>query len=121
VPPVKVQFHDVGVFRLRSVKFTVIGAQPLRGLPEKSAVGALSVQFEPLRATIGLGPQLFATTLRHIQGNSGIVPLFILHDALVLDVHKDMLPFLSTLCDIGSKNIPLFPSEISFPLKSSHF
>jgi hypothetical protein len=63
----------------------------------------------------------FRNILRHIQGNSGIAPLFILHDALVLDVHKDMLPFLSTLCDIGSKNIPLFPSEISFPLKSSHF
>jgi len=63
----------------------------------------------------------FWNILQHIQGNDGVVPLFILHDALILDIHKDLLPMLDTLCNIGSKDIPLFSSETRFPLRASRF
>jgi nitrogenase molybdenum-iron protein alpha/beta subunit len=45
-----------------------------------------------------------------------IVPIFILHDALFLDVHKDYETVLIELSDVGSKNIPLFPG-FQFPIK----
>lgn len=62
----------------------------------------------------------FRNFLRAIQYNNLIVPLFILHDALVLDVHnkaQDELNVLKTTC---SKNIPLFP-DCEFAIKASRF
>jgi len=38
----------------------------------------------------------------------GVVPIFILHDALFLDVHRDYEYLLPKLCVVGSKNIPMF-------------
>lgn len=49
-----------------------------------------------------------------------IVPLFIQHDALIVDAHKDAFPMLESLCALGSRNIPLFEGSV-FPLKVSRF
>lgn len=62
----------------------------------------------------------FRNILRHIQGHPRILPLFILHDALILDVHNDNQQELEELREVGSKDIPLFPGA-RFPLKVSRF
>lgn len=49
-----------------------------------------------------------------------IIPLFPLHDALILDVHNDLEYKLQELCEAGSRGIPLFPRRV-FPLKASRF
>lgn len=61
----------------------------------------------------------FDSIVRHLEVKgliSGIVPIFILHDALFLDVRKDMEDCLPELAEVGSKNIPLFPG-FTFPIK----
>ena len=62
----------------------------------------------------------FRNFLRVIRGNQSIVPLFILHDALVLDVHNSTLDQLNTLKNACSKDIPLFPG-CEFAIKASRF
>lgn len=62
----------------------------------------------------------FRNFLRTIRGNQWIVPLFILHDALVLDVHNSALDQLNTLKNACSKDIPLFPG-CEFAIKASRF
>ena len=62
----------------------------------------------------------FRNFLRAISGNPLILPLFILHDALVLDVHNSALESLETLKLHCSKNIPLFPG-CEFAIKASRF
>lgn len=62
----------------------------------------------------------FRNILRAVANNPMIVPLFILHDALVLDVHNDHVGSLSELKELGSKNIPLFPDS-RFAIKVSRF
>lgn len=62
----------------------------------------------------------FRNILRAINANPLIVPLFILHDALVLDVHNSALSHLPGLLLAGSRNIPLF-SNCQFALKASRF
>jgi hypothetical protein len=62
----------------------------------------------------------FLNILRALQGNDMIVPIFILHDALILDVHVSQLETLKELCKIGSQDIPLFPN-CKFPIKASRF
>lgn len=37
-----------------------------------------------------------------------IVPIYILHDALFLDIHNDVAHLIPKLCILGSKNIPGF-------------
>lgn len=61
----------------------------------------------------------FDSIVRHVESQGlmdFIVPVFILHDALFLDVHKDYESALTELSDVGSKNIPLFPG-FQFPIK----
>jgi hypothetical protein len=62
----------------------------------------------------------FRNFLRATQGNEQIIPLFILHDALVLDVHNSALEHLNTLKLHCSRNIPLFPG-CEFAIKVSRF
>lgn len=62
----------------------------------------------------------FRNFLRAIQGNAHIIPLFILHDALVLDVHNSAMESLNTLKSHCSRNIPLFPG-CEFAIKVSRF
>jgi hypothetical protein len=45
----------------------------------------------------------------------GVIPIFILHDALFLDVHQDYEYLLPKLCKAGSRNIPKF-EDIDFYL-----
>lgn len=62
----------------------------------------------------------FRNLLRAIQRNPKIFPLFILHDALILDVHNSALEQLDSLKSLCSKNIPLFPG-CEFAIKASRF
>lgn len=62
----------------------------------------------------------FRNFLRVINGNSLIVPLFILHDALVLDVHNSVMDLFLNLRMTCSKDIPLFPG-CEFAVKASRF
>lgn len=48
---------------------------------------------------------------------SKIVPIFILHDALFLDIHPDYKYLIDKLCKAGSKNIPKFEG-VDFCLKA---
>lgn len=41
-----------------------------------------------------------------------IVPIFLLHDALILDVHKDVEHLIPKLCTLGAKDIPGFKNQI---------
>lgn len=59
----------------------------------------------------------FSAILDALEGSETIVPIFCLHDALFLDVRRDQEHELERLCEIGSKNIPLFPG-IEFPIKA---
>lgn len=43
--------------------------------------------------------------------NKVIIPIFGLHDALILDVHNDVEHLMPKLCTLGSKNIPGFGSQ----------
>lgn len=40
-----------------------------------------------------------------------IVPIFVLHDAIILDVHKNIEHIIPKLCAIGSKDIPGFKNQ----------
>lgn len=40
-----------------------------------------------------------------------IIPIFVLHDALILDVHKDAEHLIQKLCTLGSKDIPGFAGQ----------
>jgi hypothetical protein len=62
----------------------------------------------------------FKNFLEAIQENELILPLFILHDALILDVHNSALEHLNTIKNHCSKNIPLFPN-CEFAIKLSRF
>jgi hypothetical protein len=50
----------------------------------------------------------FRNIIRAVSGNSLIIPLFILHDALVLDVHNSAMDQLDHLRAVGSRDIPKF-------------
>jgi len=41
-----------------------------------------------------------------------IVPIFLLHDGLILDVHKDVEHLIPKLCSLGAKDIPGFKNQI---------
>lgn len=43
-----------------------------------------------------------------------LVPIFLLHDALILDVHKDVEHLIPKLCTLGSKDIPGFGNQIFY-------
>lgn len=45
-----------------------------------------------------------------------IVPLFILHDALILDVHPNALSMLTGLAKVASTGFPGLPEQVTFPL-----
>jgi hypothetical protein len=62
----------------------------------------------------------FRNILRALVGENQIVPLFILHDALILDVHIEKMEKLQELCEVGASEIPLFPG-CKFPIKHSRF
>jgi hypothetical protein len=62
----------------------------------------------------------FRNILRQIHGNNRIIPLFILVDALILDIHNDESEKLQELCEVGASDIPLFPG-CKFPIKPSRF
>jgi hypothetical protein len=62
----------------------------------------------------------FKNMLQAIGTNPLIVPLFLRHDEIVLDVHRDAEALLPSLCAAGSRNIPLFPG-VSFSLGISRF
>lgn len=62
----------------------------------------------------------FRNFLRAVQNNKMIVPLFILHDALVLDVHNSVIEQLEPLKVHCSRNTPLFPG-CEFAIKVSRF
>jgi hypothetical protein len=49
-----------------------------------------------------------------------IIPLFILHDGLILDIHEDFFGAIDKLCSIGSSNIKSF-EKINFFLKEDNF
>ena len=49
-----------------------------------------------------------------------IIPLFILHDGLILDIHEDFFGAIDKLCKIGSSNIKGF-ENINFFLKEDNF
>lgn len=49
-----------------------------------------------------------------------IVPLYLLHDAFILDLHNDLSDKLQELCAAGSRNITFFPGR-HFPIKPSRF
>jgi len=57
--------------------------------------------------------------LEKYQLLSLIVPIFFLHDAVLLDVHKDAMPEISFLKIIGSQNIMKF-EDIQFYLEDSN-
>lgn len=40
-----------------------------------------------------------------------IVPIYVLHDALFLDIHNDVAHLIPKLCTLGSKNIPGFGTQ----------
>ncbi len=62
----------------------------------------------------------FRNIVRAINGNPLIIPLFVLHDALILDVHDSVRNLLSELVLVGSQNIPLFPGR-QFAIKAARF
>jgi hypothetical protein len=62
----------------------------------------------------------FRNIIRAVSGNSLIIPLFILHDALVLDVHNSAMDQLDHLRAVGSRDIPKF-SGCEFSIKASRF
>lgn len=41
-----------------------------------------------------------------------IAPIFLLHDALILDVHNDVEHLIPKLCSLGSKDIPGFANQV---------
>jgi len=49
-----------------------------------------------------------------------VVPLFVLHDALILDVHENVVKALPTLCKTGSRDIQGF-EDMLFYLSSERF
>lgn len=71
-------------------------------------------------ATLG-----FSNITRYIESmdlQELIVPVLIIHDELVLDVHKDARKYIPTLCKIGSMDIDGFEDmSIRFYLSSSSF
>jgi len=62
----------------------------------------------------------FMNIVEFIKNNELIVPVFIIHDALVLDVHNSAMHLLPELQKIGSTNIPKLNSVV-FPISSSRF
>lgn len=63
--------------------------------------------------------QGFTKIIKKIYGaqlQDVIVPLFVLHDALILDVHEDAYDAIPKLCKLGSNKIRNF-EEINFYLK----
>lgn len=55
-----------------------------------------------------MGFSRMAKYIKKIGQHKQIIPIFILHDALILDVHKDAYQYVNNLMHIGSKNIPKF-------------
>ena len=62
----------------------------------------------------------FKRVLEAIEGDTKIVPLFLVIDSIVLDVHEEAEGRLPELCKVGSQGIPLFPG-FTFPLKAERF
>lgn len=62
----------------------------------------------------------FQKIIDKIKNNDQIIALFILHDALILDVNKEEESLLDELIEIGSIDIPLF-ENYKFPIKKSLF
>ena len=62
----------------------------------------------------------FLNVLRALLGNAFVVPIFILHDALILDVHKSQLELIEKIAKAATREIPMFPGCV-FPIKVSRF
>lgn len=62
----------------------------------------------------------FKRVLEAIEGDTMIIPLFLVIDSIVLDVHEEAEGRLPELCKVGSQGIPLFPG-FTFPLKAERF
>lgn len=62
----------------------------------------------------------FKNMLEFLGARTDIVPLFLIHDSIVLDVKATAETQIDALCEVGSTNIPLFPG-VRFPLKASRF
>lgn len=58
----------------------------------------------------------FEKILRYLEGVpdslSLFVPIFFLHDAMILDVHQDVEHLIPKLCNLGSKDIPGFKNQM---------
>ena len=62
----------------------------------------------------------FQRIMKLIKDNIKIIPLFLLHDAFILDVHNSQEHLIPQLCEEGSTNIALFPN-CRFLIKASRF
>lgn len=66
-------------------------------------------------ALMGFGN--IVTYIEEMSWKEFIVPLFVLHDALILDIHKNHFNTIPTLCKIGAIDIPLL-EKFNFYLKA---
>ena len=64
-----------------------------------------------------IGFSNIADYIKEMNWQEFIVPIFVLHDALLVDIHKNYFETVPTLCKIGAIDIPLL-EEFSFYLKA---
>jgi hypothetical protein len=64
------------------------------------------------------GYQNIIRKIKNLKASEKVVPIFVLHDAILLDVHVDYEKFISTLEESGSTNIPGFDNK-NFYLKGT--
>jgi hypothetical protein len=62
----------------------------------------------------------FCNIVEEIDDDEKIIPIFVNHDALVLDVHNSAIDKLKGIKEVGTTNIPLF-SNRKFPIKLDRF
>jgi len=67
-----------------------------------------------------LGFSAMVRYLEQMDRLETVVPLFVLHDALICDVHKNALHLLPAMCKIGSVDIPRF-EETRFYVQQGKF
>ena len=83
--------------------------------PEESKPHALLNYFIQSTA-VDVALMGFENILRRLKNipdsNKIIAPIFLLHDALILDIHKSVEHLVPRLCNVGSKGIPGFETQV---------
>lgn len=83
--------------------------------PEESKPHALLNYFIQSTA-VDVALMGFEQILRRLKdipdSNKIIAPIYLLHDALILDVHKSVEHLVPRLCNVGSKGIPGFETQV---------